>query len=65
MTRWTHKGGEQPHPVDPTYNGNGVPSWWTCHKCGDVVLLDGKSVPIVTPVKKVAPTDEPPMSSQP
>lgn len=49
---WTHREGPKDHRPDPHYNVNGTyslagkPSWWTCHKCGDGLLLGGKSAPV-------------------
>lgn len=71
MSRWTHADGTDDHEVDPHYNGNGLPAFWTCHAkvnkatCERELRLDGGKVPMTVPVKKVAPTPEPPMSSQP
>lgn len=68
---WAHK--EPPaedHPVDPHYNGNGLPAFWTCHakvgkeRCDGALLMDGKAPPITTPpVKTTKPESK--MSQQP
>jgi len=71
LSRWTHKDGSTEHDIDPHYNGNGLPSFWTCHtkvnkvSCDRELRLDGAGVPMTIPVKKAKPTPEPPMSSQP
>lgn len=53
------------HVVDPHYNGNGIPAYWSCHVCGLEILLNKQKVPIATPVKKVLSKSEAKMSSQP
>jgi hypothetical protein len=69
--RWSHKELHKvkdllyDHEPDPHYNGNGKPSWWTCHKCGGSLLLDGKAVPITVGLAPATSDAEPPLSAQP
>lgn len=69
---WTHADGVEDHEIDPHYNGNGLPAFWTCHvslgkgqRCDRELRLDGGKVPITTPPKRATAKPEPPMSSQP
>lgn len=71
MSTWTHKVPVDPdHPVEPHYNGNGLTptgqrSFWSCHKCGGPLQIDGLTVPIASPIAKAKDEDESKMSSQP
>lgn len=69
VSRWTHVDGTDDHEVDPTYNGNNIPAYWSCHAkdCNREVLLDGGKVPITSPVKpKVKPSPyKPTMADSP
>lgn len=66
MAGWSHKEEPDiPHPVDPHYNGNGLPAFWTCHTCKGIIRLYDAAPPITEPVKAKMPKGEPPMSSQP
>lgn len=52
MADWAHKEEPaEPHDPDPHYNGNGLPTFWTCHVkgCGGTLLMGGKAPPITTP----------------
>lgn len=71
-TRWTHADGSADHDVDPHYNANGRPAWWTCHastgkgqRCDAKLKLDGASPPIAVPAKGATDDAEPPLSAQP
>lgn len=64
MNRWTHVI-EADHEPDPHYNGNGLPHYWTCHKCVGELRLDGAKPPVTAPVKRAADKAEAPMSAQP
>lgn len=55
MSTWTHVDGEKDHAPDPTYNGNGLPAFWTCHKCRVELRLDGQKVPITIVIPKKVP----------
>jgi hypothetical protein len=67
MSRWTHADGSTGHEVDPHYNGNGLPAFWTCHvkDCSRELRLDGAKVPITASIITGKAKAEPPLSAQP
>lgn len=66
MSDWTHADGTTEHEVDPHYNGNGLPAFWTCHVkgCERELRFDGAKVPITAPVKNKRAAESK-MSQQP